>query len=189
MASGCDWYSESPDLRCAWARNLQPSSGTSAKDACCACGGGNQADPHPNKGSYYFQSQTTGQYLGTDKSNDFMPNALNNQNWRSVIEFEPYGKEENVYALRFSNGKYLSIYPDKDSLELYSQITGPTELFEWTSIFGINGGGTALKNVEYGVYITVTDTVGTAGSFSSEGALFTTFNAASNQDNEELVDA
>merc|ERR1712038_312259 len=91
----CDYYAASVEKRCPFA-SAAAIDGYSAKDACCACGGGKKKDC---EGNYYIESVAGDNYMGILYGRIRPPFVVifpNKAMW-SKLKIESVGK--NIYAI------------------------------------------------------------------------------------------
>jgi hypothetical protein len=146
LKNKCEWYAEK-ELRCR-VSGLFEVNGVSAKDECCACGGGTKED---YAGTYYIQNVNNGRYL---YSNGYSVSTTTSQRYRGGrVAIEPTG--DNQWALRFiSRNKYLSFNTD-GSVGAVSGISARAT-FDIEGIVSIvSSGGSAFKNSVTKTYLSV----------------------------------
>lgn len=143
--NGCDWYEANADLRCPYAIIFRDSNGDTAKDDCCACGGG-YVGPDES-GTWVFKSQTTGGFLECYSG---AVGLYSTPEWAKLV-VESF---DGAYSMFFTDQKlYLSV--DSAGKVGTSTTVGPAEKFKVVSYVGINGGGYWIQHDSTKLYLTV----------------------------------
>lgn len=159
--NGCDWYEANADLRCPYAIIFRDSNGETAKDACCACGGG-YAGPDES-GTWLFKSQTTDTYLECYSG---VVQLFSDPGW-AELEVESFG---GAYSMFFTNEKlYLSV--DSSGKVGTSTTAGPAEKFNVEQYFGINGGGYWIQHDSTKLYLNANPAKSSIVTSASAGSL------------------
>lgn len=166
LKNKCGWYAEKKELRCPFS-GLFEVNGVSAKDECCACGGGTKED---YAGTYYIQNVNNGRYLYSNGKS--VSTTTSNRYRGGRVAIEPTGN--NQWTLRFiSRNKYLSFNTD-GGVGAVSGISARAT-FDIEGIVSIvSSGGSAFKNSVTKTYLSVSS----SGAVGKVADVFSTNNQA-----------
>mmetsp|Transcript_19540 Transcript_19540/g.24631 ORF Transcript_19540/g.24631 Transcript_19540/m.24631 type:complete len:289 (+) Transcript_19540:91-957(+) len=143
----CNFYNQFKSY-CDDAYQYVNKDGESAKNACCACGGG---DSGYGKGVYYMKSMNTGEYVGIYKLTS--PHVRMSDNlWSPYIKIEIVPLVNNEYALmshRYGD-RFISIKED-GSVRSY-HVVGDWERFK---IIESSNGSVQFYNIKWSRYLDV----------------------------------